>query len=62
MGLPLLTSWSGGSRPLRQSGTDVEYHKYKSIGHGFGLGTGTIADGWIFEAIRFWEASIRNHR
>lgn len=47
---------------VRQSGTDVEYHKYKGIGHGFGLGTGTSADGWIFEAIRFWEASIRNHR
>jgi acetyl esterase/lipase len=47
---------------LRQSGIDVEYHKYKGIGHGFGLGTGTSAGGWIFEAVRFWEASVRNHR
>lgn len=46
---------------LRQSGTDVEYHKYKGIGHGFGLGIGTSAEGWIFEAIRFWEASISKH-
>ena len=44
---------------LRQSGANVEYHKYKGLGHGFGLGTGTSAEGWIFEAIRFWEASIR---
>ena len=22
--------------------------------HGFGLGTGTVAEGWINDAIRFW--------
>ena len=44
---------------LRKSGTQVEYHEYKDLGHGFGLGTGTSAEGWILEAIRFWEASIR---
>jgi acetyl esterase/lipase len=44
---------------LRKSGTEVEHHKYKSLGHGFGLGTGTTAEGWVFEAIRFWETSIR---
>ena len=47
---------------LRKSGTEVEYHKYKRLGHGFGLGTGTSAEGWIYEAIRFWEASIAKHR
>ncbi len=47
---------------LRHSGTDVEYHEYKGLGHGFGLGTVTSAEGWMFEAIRFWEASIRNRR
>jgi hypothetical protein len=26
---------------------------------GFGLGTGTSAEGWVFEAIRFWQTSIR---
>jgi acetyl esterase/lipase len=44
---------------LRQSGTKVEYHEYENLGHGFGLGTGTSADGWIQAAIRFWETSIR---
>jgi acetyl esterase/lipase len=44
---------------LRRSGTEVEYHKYENLGHGFGLGTGTSAEGWVFEAIRFWETSIR---
>jgi predicted esterase len=47
---------------LRKSGAEVEYHKYKRVGHGFGLGTGTDAEGWIYDAIRFWEASLRKHR
>jgi acetyl esterase/lipase len=43
---------------LRRSGAAVEYHKYANLGHGFGLGRGTSAEGWIFEAIRFWEKAI----
>jgi acetyl esterase/lipase len=46
---------------LRKSGTEVEYHKYKGVGHGFGLGTGTSAEGWVFDAVRFWETSLRRH-
>jgi len=40
---------------LRNAGIEVEYRKYKHAGHGFGLGTGTDAEGWIKYAIRFWE-------
>lgn len=43
---------------LRKSGTAVEYRKYPNLGHGFGLGKGTSAEGWVFEAIRFWETAI----
>ena len=43
---------------LRRSGTAVEYRKYPDLGHGFGLGKGTSAEGWAFEAIRFWEKAI----
>ena len=39
---------------LRQAGTEVEFHKYPGVGHGFGVGTGTSAEGWISEAVRFW--------
>jgi acetyl esterase/lipase len=45
-------------KALRRSGTEVEYHEYEGLGHGFGLGTKTSAEGWVWEAIRFWEASI----
>jgi acetyl esterase/lipase len=40
---------------LRQAGVPVEYRKYQNLGHGFGLGSGTSAEGWIVHAIRFWE-------
>jgi acetyl esterase/lipase len=48
---------------LRRAGTPVEYRKFAGIGHGFGLGTGTRAEGWVAEANRFWEEAIRRvHR
>jgi acetyl esterase/lipase len=40
---------------LRSAGTEVAYRKYKNVGHGFGPGTGTSAEGWIDDAVRFWE-------
>jgi acetyl esterase/lipase len=39
---------------LRRSGTPVEFHEYPGVGHGFGLGVGTSAEGWIVDALRFW--------
>lgn len=42
---------------LRRLGTRVEYRKFPSVGHGFGTGVGTSAEGWIAEATRFWEQS-----
>lgn len=41
---------------LRRVGARVEYRKYPGVGHGFGLGIGTSAEGWITEAIRFWRS------
>ena len=43
---------------LRKSVATVEYRKYKSLGHGFGIGKGTSAEGWILDAVRFWETSM----
>ena len=43
----------------RRVGTDVEYHKYRGVGHGFGLGVGTNAEGWIADAVRFWARQIK---
>lgn len=44
---------------LRRQGTMVEYKECRGLGHGFGRGTGTSADGWIVEAVGFWERTMR---
>jgi acetyl esterase/lipase len=43
---------------LRRAGTDVEYYRYPGVGHGFGLGAGTSAEGWIGDAVRFWTKHV----
>lgn len=45
---------------LRNVGVDVEFHKYPNLGHGFGLGIGTSAEGWINDAIAFWKKYIED--
>lgn len=40
---------------LRNAGVEVEYRRYRTAGHGFGLGIGTDAEGWLSHAVRFWE-------
>lgn len=44
---------------LQALGTPTEFHAYPGLGHGFGLGTGTAAEGWIDDATAFWEAQMR---
>jgi acetyl esterase/lipase len=44
---------------LRRQGTVVEYRKYAGVGHGFGLGVGTSAEGWIRDAVGFWAKQIQ---
>ena len=40
---------------LNALGIDTAFHKYPDLGHGFGLGIGTSAEGWIDDAVTFWE-------
>lgn len=43
-------------RALRTIGTPVEFRVYPDVGHGFGVGVATTAEGWISEAVGFWSA------
>lgn len=43
---------------MAKAGIPTEFHAYDGLSHGFGLGTGTIAEGWINDAIAFWEAQM----
>ena len=45
-------------RRIRKNGTDAEIEVFDGLPHGFGLGEGTVAEGWIDHAIAFWERQI----
>ena len=44
---------------MKALGIPTEFHKYPSLSHGFGLGTGTSAEGWINDAAAFWEQQTK---
>jgi acetyl esterase/lipase len=44
---------------LRASGTSVEFKVFPGVAHGFGIGTGTSAEGWVEDAAAFWGTSSR---
>lgn len=43
---------------LENLGINTEFHSYEGLSHGFGIGTGTISEGWIDDAIKFWEENF----
>lgn len=36
-----------------------KFHVYEGLGHGFGIGTGTVAEGWVENAIDFWKENMK---
>ena len=60
-----IASWRAMERrieALRACGIETEFHRYAGLSHGFGLGTGTIAEGWINDAAAFWQRQIDKKR
>lgn len=43
---------------IKANGTDTEIEVFDGLPHGFGLGTGTVAEGWIENAVGFWERQM----
>lgn len=43
---------------IRAQGTDAEIEIFEGLAHGFGLGTGTVAEGWLDHAVSFWERQL----
>ncbi len=43
---------------IKANGTEAEIEIFDGLSHGFGLGTGTVAEGWIDHAVSFWEQQI----
>ena len=40
---------------IKANGTAGEIEIFDGLSHGFGLGEGTAAEGWIDRAVAFWE-------
>ena len=43
---------------IRANGTDAEIDVFSGLGHGFGLGEGTAAEGWLDRAVAFWQRRV----
>ena len=56
-----IANWRTMERRLQAMsalGIPTEFHHYPGLGHGFGLGTGTVAEGWLDQAVAFWEEQM----
>lgn len=56
-----IASWQTMERRIQAMaalGIPTEFHAYEGLSHGFGLGTGTVAEGWINDAVAFWEKQM----
>ena len=43
---------------IKANGTDTMIEVFSGLPHGFGLGTGTVAEGWLNNAVAFWERQM----
>ena len=50
--------WKTISIGSRDNGTDAEIEVFDGLRHGFGLGEGTVAEGWLDHAVSFWERNM----
>ena len=56
-----IANWRTMQRRLEAmsaAGIDTEFHHYSGLGHGFGIGIGTVAEGWVDDAVAFWERQM----
>ncbi|MBQ7886117.1 MAG: alpha/beta hydrolase [Clostridia bacterium] len=57
-----IASWRTMQRRLEALsalGIPIQFEAFEGLPHGFGLGTGTVAEGWIDNAVAFWEAQMK---
>lgn len=57
-----IADWRGMQRRLEildQMGIPTEFHVYHGLQHGYGIGVGTVAEGWLNDAITFWKTQMQ---
>ena len=48
-------------RAMKKLGTEVEYMRVEGMPHGFGLGTNTVAEGWVDRAASFFRHQVEKN-
>ena len=43
---------------IQENGTPAQVEVFEGLPHGFGLGEGTVAEGWLENAVGFWEENM----
>lgn len=43
---------------ISANGTETMIEVFDGLSHGFGIGTGTVAEGWVDNAVAFWERQM----
>ena len=43
---------------IQANGTDAMIEVFPGLSHGIGIGTGTVAEGWLDNAVAFWERQM----
>ncbi len=51
---------SARAEALRAAGVPTECRIVPAVGHGFGLGSGSPAEGWMAAAVAFWERFLND--
>ena len=49
-------------RKLKENGVACKMQMYNGDAHGWGLAEGTVAEGWLEDAIRFWKGANEDER
>ena len=58
-GIASYTTMERRINAIKANGTDAMIEVFQGLPHGFGLGTGTAAEGWIENAVTFWERNMK---
>lgn len=58
-GIASLRTMESRINSIKANGTDAEIEVFEGLSHGFGLGEGTVADGWLNRAVKFWERNMK---
>lgn len=58
-GIAPYRTMQGRIEAIKRQGTDAEIEVFNGLPHGFGLGEGTVAEGWLDNTVAFWERQMK---